>query len=130
VRLDYSDAEVSVEVLGIPTPASVVDENGDSLGVVDLELQLEDTNHIVVASGTPALLQLDFDLAATHVVNPLTNARYGNPGSVLVATIVPLDSREFRLRGRSSRWTRRPAATSRTSVPSTTRRRRTASSRC
>ncbi len=99
VRLDYSDAEVSVEVLGIPTPTSVVDENGDSLGVVDVELQLEDTNHIVVASGTPALLQLDFDLAATHVVNPLTTPVTATLDPVLVATIVPLDSREFRLRG-------------------------------
>ena len=99
VRLDYSDAEVSVEVAGIPTPASVVDENGDSLGVVDVQLQLENANHIVVAPGTPALLQLDFDLAATHVVNPLTNPVTATLDPVLVATIVPLDDREFRLRG-------------------------------
>ena len=99
VRLDYSDADVSVEVLGVPTPAAVVDENGDSLGVVDLQLQLDNANHVTVAPGVPALLQLDFDLAATHVVNPLTTPVTATLDPVLVATVVPLDAREFRLRG-------------------------------
>ena len=61
--------------------------------------QLDNANHVVVAPGTPALLQLDFDLAATHVVNPLTNPVTATLDPVLVATIVPLDDREFRLRG-------------------------------
>src|SRR5262245_2385471 len=69
IRLDYSEAEVAVESDGIPTVAAVVNAEGDSLGVVDVELELDDANHITVATGTPALLQLDFDLAASHDVD-------------------------------------------------------------
>ncbi len=82
LRLDYSDAEVSVEVDGVPTPASVVDENGDSLGVVDLELTLDNANHVVVAAGTPALLQIDFDLAATHIGQHSDEARDRGRGAL------------------------------------------------
>ena len=99
IRLDYSDAEVSVEVAGAPTTAVVVDANGAALGVVDLELQLDDANHVVIAPGTPALLQLDFDLAATHEVNILTTPVSALADPVLVAEIVPVDAREFRVRG-------------------------------
>src|SRR5436190_1275785 len=53
IRLDYADAEVSVEIAGAPAAAVVVDEAGDALGVVDLELTLDNANHVVVAPGTP-----------------------------------------------------------------------------
>ncbi len=72
VRLDYTDAEVSVEVAGMPAEARVVDENGAALGVVDIELELDAANQVAIASGTPALLLLAFDIVATHELNILT----------------------------------------------------------
>lgn len=99
VRLDYSDAEVSVELDGAPAVAAVVDENGDSLGVVDLEIELDNANHIVIAPGLQALLQLDFDLAASHEVNISTVPVTAVVDPVLIASIVPIDQREFRVRG-------------------------------
>jgi hypothetical protein len=99
LRLDYSDADVSVESGGVPVEAIVVDDNGDTLETVDLELELDNANRIVVAPGTPALLQLDFDLAASHDVDitatPVTAV--GEP--FLFATTEPVDQLKFRVRG-------------------------------
>ncbi len=99
VRLDYADADVSVEVAGVPVEASVVDENGDPLGQVDVEIQLDNANRVIVAPGTPALLQLDFDLAASHEVNTATVPVTATADPFLLATIEPVDEREFRVRG-------------------------------
>ncbi len=99
LRLDYVDAEVSVEIAGAPAQAVVVDEDGDALGVVDLELELDNANHVVVAPGTPALLQIDFDLAASHAVNISTTPAVAVAAPFLVASIEPVDVKDFRVRG-------------------------------
>jgi len=99
VRLDYGDADVSVEVAGLPVETTVVDENGVPLDVVDLELQLDNANRVVVAPGLLALLQLDFDLAASHEVDITGVPAIATADPFLVATIEPLDAREFRVRG-------------------------------
>ncbi len=99
IQLDYADAAVSVEVDGSPQPAEVVDANGDALGRVTVELQLDNANEVVVAAGVPSLLQLDFDLEASHEVNLGTTPVTATAAPFLVATIEPVDTREFRVRG-------------------------------
>ncbi len=99
VRLDFSEAEVSVEVDGVPASAQVVDANADALEVVDLEITFDEANPLVVASNIPALLQLDFDLEASHEVNLGTTPVTVTAAPFLVATIEPVDTREFRVRG-------------------------------
>jgi hypothetical protein len=99
VRLDFSEAEIVVEVDGVPTPAAVVDANADALDVVVVEIQLDAANSLVVASATPALLQLDFDLEASHEVNLGTTPVTATAAPFLVATIEPVDTREFRASG-------------------------------
>jgi hypothetical protein len=99
LRLDYREAAVSVEVGGVPAAAQVVDANGDPLEVVDVELTLDDASPVVIAPGTPALLQLDFDLEAAHEVNLGTTPVTVTAAPFLVASLLPVDSREFRVRG-------------------------------
>jgi len=99
LRLDYSDAAVSVELGGAPAEATVVGEDGNPLGVVDLDIELDNANHVVIAPGVPALLQLDFDLAASHTLDLATLPVTAVADPVLIASIEPLDEREFRLRG-------------------------------
>jgi len=99
LRLDYRDAAVSVEVDGIPVAAEVVDANGDALEVVDVELTLDGATPVVIATGTPALLQLDFDLEAAHEVNISTTPVTVTAAPFLVASLEPVDTREFRVRG-------------------------------
>ncbi|MGH8204574.1 MAG: hypothetical protein ACREST_08185 [Steroidobacteraceae bacterium] len=99
VRLDFSEAEIVVEVDGVPTPGLVVDANADALDTVDLEIQLDAANPLVVAAATPALLQLDFDLEASHEVNLGTTPATLTAAPFLVAGIEPVDTREFRASG-------------------------------
>ena len=99
VRLDYTDAEVSVEVDGLPAAAAVVDANGDALGEVDLDLLLDEANPLVIASDAPALLQFDFDLEGSHEVNLGTTPATVTAAPFLVASLEPVDTREFRVSG-------------------------------
>ncbi len=99
LRLDYREAAVSVEVDGLPAAAEVVDANADPLEVVDVELTLDEATPVVIAPGTPALLQLDFDLEAAHEVNIGTTPVTVTAAPFLVASLEPVDSREFRVRG-------------------------------
>ena len=99
IRLDYANAEVSVEVNGAPVAATVVNARGQPLGVVDLDLMLDNRNHVVIAPGRPALLQLDFDLAASHEVDITTVPAIAVAQPFVVATIEPVEDKELRVRG-------------------------------
>ena len=116
VRLDFSDAAVSVEVDGLPAEAEVVDANGDAVGIVEVEIVLDELNPLVVATATPALLQLDFDLEASHEVNLGTTPSTVTAAPFLVASLeaagharVPR-ARPARLRERVDRPLRREPA--------------------
>ena len=99
VRLDYSNAEVTVEVAGESRAARVVDANGQPLGVVDLDIRLDNRNHVVIAPGRPAFLQLDFDLAASHTVDVATTPVTAVAEPFIVASVEPIDEKELRVRG-------------------------------
>ncbi len=99
VRLDYGDAEISVEVDGFPAVASVVNVDADAVGVVDVDLRLDEANPLVVASDAPALMQLDFDLEAAHEVNIGTTRATVTAAPFLVPSLVPAGTREYRVRG-------------------------------
>ena len=99
IRLDYAGSEVSVEVNGAPVAATVVDSNGQALGVVDLAIQLDNRNAVFIAPGRPALLQLDFDLAASHEVDISTTPVTAVSAPFIVATVEPVEDKELRVRG-------------------------------
>ena len=99
IRLDYATADVSVEVNGVPVAATVVGSDGASLGVVDLDIRLDNANHVVIAPGRPALLQLDFDLAASHEVDITTTPATAVAEPFVVATLMPVEDKELRVRG-------------------------------
>src|SRR5262245_41257988 len=69
IRLDYSNAEVSVLSGGQVARAKVVGADGAPLGVTELDIQLPDREHLIISRGRAALLSLDFDLAASHDVD-------------------------------------------------------------
>ena len=99
IRLDFANADVSVEVNGAPVAATVVDGNGVPLGVVDVDLMLDNRNHVTIAPGVPALLQLDFDLAASHEVDVSSVPAIATAQPFIVATIEPVEDKELRVRG-------------------------------
>ncbi len=99
IRLDYTNAEVFVEKNGETVQAKVVDENGQAVGVTELEIRLADRDHLVITRGRAAFLAVDFDLAASHEVDvtqspPLVTAR-----PYIVAEVQPVEEKDLRVRG-------------------------------
>lgn len=102
LTLDYTDADIWVEnadgdLIQVDT---IVDADGLPLTQVEITVQLEDRNHLLIAPGIPAHLQLDFDLKAT---NSVTFDGFGVPTVMvepyLVADVDFEDWKINRLRG-------------------------------
>ncbi len=99
IRLDFSTAEVYVEVGGQAVKANVVDANGQPLGVTDLTVQLSDRNHLVVTPGRATFLTLDFDLVASNTVDATQSPPVVTAQPYIVADVEPATERDLRVRG-------------------------------
>jgi hypothetical protein len=99
IRLNYTDAEISVERGGHIVAATAVDENGNPLGVVDLEIRLDDREHLIVTASRTAFLTIDFDLAASHEVDLSVTPVRVVARPYLVAEVQPITEKELRVRG-------------------------------
>jgi hypothetical protein len=99
VRLDYTNADIVVDVNGMPTHAVAVDANGQPLTTVDLEIRLDNRKQLVIAPSRPALLELDFDLLASNTVDLTKSPVQVMVQPFIVASVDVADSREARLRG-------------------------------
>jgi len=99
IRLDYANAAVSVEAGGAPRETRVVGRDGQPLGVVDLEVRLDERNQLAIGPGRPAFLQLDFDLAASHTVDVTTTPATAKASPFIVASLEPVTEKELRVRG-------------------------------
>ena len=99
IRLDYSDAEVFVEVGDGSKEAVVTDQDGTPLGQAELRITLSNRDQLIVRRGLPSLLQLDFDLAASHVVDILPTPATAAAEPFIVAEVTPVDEKTTRVRG-------------------------------
>jgi hypothetical protein len=99
IRLDYTDAEVFVESDGAAKAAVVTDMDGVTLGQTDLKITLSDRDQLTIVKGRPALLQLDFDLDASHVVDIVPTPATAASEQFIVAEIEPVDEKDIRVRG-------------------------------
>jgi len=99
IRLDYGNAEIFVEQNGQVVRANAVGANGAALGVVELDVQLAERDHLVVTRGRAALLALDFDLAASNEVDLTRSPPVVTARPYVVAEVTPVTDKELRLRG-------------------------------
>lgn len=99
ITLDYTGADVQVENGGVAEPAVVVDENGVPVMTLELEVKLSNSNHLLVKPGIPALLELDFDLEASHVIDLGTTPVTATITPILYANAQFEDGKTQRLRG-------------------------------
>jgi len=99
MRLDYSNADISVEQNGAPVPAKPVDASGNPLTTVDVTVKLDNRHHLVVAPGRPSLFTLDFNLAATNAVDLTTSPATVKVTPALVASLDLVDQKDLRVRG-------------------------------
>ncbi len=99
IEIDYSNADIQVEKDGVAAVALMVDENGDAVATETLALQFDQTNRLVVARHRPAMLEIDFNLTASHQVDLQADPVTVTTEPYIVAEVDPVESKEFRVRG-------------------------------
>jgi hypothetical protein len=99
LRLDYTNADISVEQGGVPVAARAVDADGNALGAVDVTVMLDGRHHLVVAPGRPSLFTLDLNLAATNAVDLSTTPATVTVTPALVAALDFVEQKDMRVRG-------------------------------
>jgi len=104
LQLDYSGADIEVDNgTGSPVkvpPANIRDNRGNPVTTMSMTVKLDNARQLVIAPLVPSLLDLDFNLAASNLVdmsNPLTPVVTVNP--LLVADVNPDGPKPHRIRG-------------------------------
>ena len=97
VTLDYSDADIEVQDnSGKAVKVMPVDQNGNPVTALTLSIQWDD-GALVLAPGIPKVFQLDFNLAASNVVDLTAGTVTVAP--FLVADVDPNFDNKIRVRG-------------------------------
>ena len=99
ISIDYSDAEVFVESGGDAVAAVVTNIAGDALSQTDLRIILSNRDQLIIYRGRASLLQLDFDLDASHTVDISTIPATAIAEQFIIAEVTPVDEKEIRVRG-------------------------------
>jgi hypothetical protein len=99
IHLDYGDAEVMVEDGDVAKAAVVTDLDDVELGQTSLKIVLSNRDRLMVVKRRAHLLQLDFDLAASHEVDIVATPARAASEQFIVAEVHPVDEKEFRVRG-------------------------------
>src|SRR5580698_9837893 len=98
VTLDYTSAQIIYDN-GSPEGVALtpLGASGQALGRVTLTLLLDPSSQMSVAAKSTTRLSLDFNLAASNVVNPTAKTVSVMP--LMAASSVPIDSKTVRIRG-------------------------------
>lgn len=99
ISIDYTDAEVFVEADGDSKAAVVTDPDGNALTQTDLKITLSNRDQLRIVRGRSALLQLDFDLDASHEVDIVPTPATAAAEQFIVAEVSPVDEKDIRVRG-------------------------------
>jgi len=98
ITLDYSAAQIVYDdgsVDGVPlTP---VDANGKAMGQVALTVRLDPSGSFSISAKGTSQLSLDFNLAASNVVDLTHNTVTVTP--LIAGSAMPIDSKQVRIRG-------------------------------
>jgi hypothetical protein len=98
ITLDYTSAQIVYDdgsVNGVAlTPLGA---GGEAVGQVQLTLDLDPSNNFIVASKQASWLALDFELAASNIVN--LSAKTVTVTPLIVGSAAAIDSKTIRIRG-------------------------------
>jgi hypothetical protein len=97
VTLDFTNAVISVDVGGQSKTATVVDSSGAAVTTVTLTVKFDPGKPLVITQGQSTRLALNFDLAASTIVDPTTLRATVKPFVALTTT--PADAKTIRARG-------------------------------
>jgi hypothetical protein len=98
ITLDYSSAQIVYDN-GTPNGVTLtpVGANGKALSQVQLTVDLDPSNRFSVSSKGASQLALDFNLAASNVVNLTAKTVTVTP--LMAASALPIDTKQVRIRG-------------------------------
>ena len=103
IILDYTSANVSVMVNGVPTLAKVVDTTGAAVTTQTINLTLDPKNPLIIvptlSSSSAQRLAINFDLAASNVVNTATSPPTVTIQPFLTVSAGAPDTKPIRVRG-------------------------------
>lgn len=99
LRLDYTNADVQVEVGGAAVPAIVHDANGQPISTLDVSVRFDNNRALVVAPGIPAHVTLDFNLALSNQVDTSGATPIVTVAPFLTADVNPDAPKLHRVRG-------------------------------
>ncbi len=99
LTLDYTGANITADDgTGTAVALKPVDSNGAALAApVTVSVKLDNAHHLLITAGRTGRLAFDFNLAASNTVD-LTAATV-TVSPTLVATVVPSDNKQVRVRG-------------------------------
>jgi hypothetical protein len=103
VVLDYTNANISVMVNGVPTKAKVVDPTGAAVTTQTVNVTFDPAHQPVIqptyASSSAIRLAVDLDIAASSVVNMATSPPTVTVKPFMTVAISPSDTKPIRVRG-------------------------------
>jgi hypothetical protein len=99
LTLDYTGANITADDgTGKAVVLKPVDAKGAALtGTVTVSIKLDNANHLLITPGRTGRLAFDFNLAASNTVDLAAATVTVSP--TLVATVVPSDDKQIRVRG-------------------------------
>lgn len=97
--LDYTTADIQLEVGGKPAKPVLQDAAGNALTTIETHVELANERPLQVVAQTTTHLGLDFDLDASHLIDLAASPAVVKVDPVLIADIEPEDLRLHRVRG-------------------------------
>jgi len=103
ITLDYTNANISVMVNGAPQKAKVVDTTGAAVTTQTINVTFDKQHQFTItptlSSSSAVRLAIDFDLAASNVVDLTTNPATVTVKPFLTVATSPPDNKPVRVRG-------------------------------
>lgn len=103
ITLDFTDAQIFVQVNGVPVQATVVDSTGAAVTTMEVLVTLDPNNPLIFqqtyASTNALRLAFDYDLAASSTVNLTTSPPTVTVNPYITASTAAPDSKLIRVRG-------------------------------
>lgn len=98
VTVDFGNASIMVDDgTGTGVPVKPVDATGAALGQLQLMVRLDNKNDLKISAAKASRIAFDFNLLASNMVD--LTAKTDTVSPVLVASVVPIDNRQIRVRG-------------------------------
>jgi len=103
IVLDYTNANISVMVNGVPTKAKVVDTTGKDVTTQTINITFDANNRPVIqptyGSSSAVRMAINFDLAASNVVNTATSPPTVTIKPFMTMAVSAPDTKPVRVRG-------------------------------